>query len=262
MNKIKIAAILIFIISIALVIVSKSIVDHAKINNKLLETINNQKAFTQEISKNIFYIYSNKNRSTKQLDSSIKAFLENLKHKDQQLKDISSSNIKLQSKKILILWDKFYLDVQKFKKKSKIRTPYNKILLEKIMKDIYNDNLNLVVEFDILISLESEYFNTAHYTHKIIQYSLFAILFMILIYFLMYISRASNNIDYLMKRIDNSIKSIDDIDNSAEEILEKIELTKDEYIIIEVLDELMISSNKLKKLKIDLENLTKLNKKN
>ncbi|MEA2019539.1 MAG: hypothetical protein U9N59_13955 [Campylobacterota bacterium] len=260
MNKIKIAGILIFLISITLVVVSKNIIDHTKINNNLLETINKQKAFTQEISKNIFYIYRNKNASTKQLDDSIKEFLKNMENRENILEIITSPKIKLQSKKILILWNKFYLDVQKFRDNSKIDTPYTKIILENIVKTVYSDNLNLIVEFDILISLHGEHFNKEHSFHKFIQYSLFAMLILVLIYFLIYISRTSNNIDVLMKRIDDSIKSIDNIENSAEDILDDIELTKDEDIIIEALDELMISSNKLKKLKIDLENLTKLKK--
>ena len=262
MNKIKIAGIFIFIISIALAIVSKNIIDHTKINNNLLKTINKQKAFTQEISKNIFYIYKNKNCSTKQLDDSIKFFIENMNEKDERLKTISSPKIKLQIKNILILWNKFYLDVQKFRDNSKVITPYSKIILEDIVTKIYTDNLNLIVEFDTLISLHNEYFDQEHSFHKTIQYSLFILLLFVLIYFLIYISKTSNNINLLMNRIDDSIKSIDDIDNKAEEILDDIEFTKEEDVIIEALDELIISSNKLKKLKIDLENLTKLKNKN
>ncbi len=260
MNKIKISGVLILLLSIALVFVSKTISDHTKINNNLLETINIKKAFTQEISKNIFYIYKNKNRTTKQLNGSIKAFLKNINNKDVELEVITSPKIKLQSKKILILWNKFYLDVQKFRDNTITITPYAKIIVEDIVKDIYVDNLNLITQFDILISLHTKYFNEEHSSHKLIQYILFFMLLLVLIYFLLYVSRTKNNLDLLMKRIDNSIKSIDEIDNSAEDILENIELSKDEDIIIEALDELMISSNKLKKLKIDLENLNKLNK--
>ncbi len=260
MNKIKIAGILIFLISISLVVVSKSIIDHTKINNNLLETINKQKAFTQEISKNIFYIYKNKNRSTKQLEGSIKSFLSNINNKDVELEFITSPKIEFQSKKILNLWNKFYLDVQNFRDNSIIITPYATIIVEDIVKDIYIDNLNLITEFDILISLHSKYFDKEHASHKLIQYILFFLLLLVLIYFLIYVSRTTNNLYLLTKRIDNSIKSIDEIEDSAENILDNIESSKDEDIIIEALDELMISSNKLKKLKIDLENLNKLNK--
>jgi len=63
-----------------------------------------------------------------------------------------------------------------------------------------------------------------------------------------------------MKKIDTSILSIDQIESEAEDFLENIELTKEEDTVIQSLDELMNSSIKLKKLKIDLDNLIKLKK--
>ena len=262
MSKLKIAGIMIFLLCLGLAIISKNIIDHTGLNNTLLETINKQKAFTQEISKNIFYIYKNKSCSTKQLDKSIKSFLENMAKRDNTLEQVSSPLIKNQSDKIVILWNMFYLDVQKFRDQTKITTPYSSIVLEKTVHDIYSENLKLIVEFDKLISLHSSSFHEEHHIHKLIQYGLFFLLLVVLSYFLFYISRATNNFNNLMKKIDNSIKSIDQIETNVEDILEDIELTEKEDAIIEALDELMISSIKLKKLKIDLENLNKLKNKN
>ena len=64
MNKIKIAGVLLFILSIGLAILFYYTNNQNRVNTTLLNTINEQKAFTQEISKNIFYIYKNKNAST------------------------------------------------------------------------------------------------------------------------------------------------------------------------------------------------------
>ncbi len=252
MNKIKAAGIIVFIISIILVVVSINISDHNKINNNFLETINKQKAFTQEISKNIFYIYKNKSSSTTQLNNSIKKFLKNMDNKSATIKD----------KEILLLWNKFYLNVQKFREQSSLSTPYVKITLEQTIKNIYSINLKLIVKFEQLIVDHKDEFYEVHKYHKYIQYVLFFILLMHLIYVLFFILKTTNNFDILMKKIDNSIKSIDQIENQAEDILEDIELTKDEDKIIQALDELMISSIKLKKLKIDLENLNNLKDKN
>lgn len=262
MNKIKIAGILIFIVSIALVIVSTNISDHTKINNNLLETINKQKAFTQEISKNIFYIYKNKNCSTKQLDDSIKLFMANVDTKEERLKVISSNQVKQQSKKIVLLWNNFYLEVQNFRNQNKLTSPYISITLEKTVQNIYSLNLELIREFDKLLLLHTKSFENEHQGHKFMQYGLFFILIIILIYFLIYILKATSSFDLLIKKIDTSIASIDQIEHSAEEILDNLELTKDEDTIIQALDELMISSIKLKKLKIDLENLNNLKNKN
>ena len=77
MLRIKIVGALIFFISILLVLLFSSIDKHNSQNSNLLKIVNQQKAFTQEISKNIFYISKNKDSSTKQLNNSIKDFLSN-----------------------------------------------------------------------------------------------------------------------------------------------------------------------------------------
>ena len=170
--------------------------------------------------------------------------------------------IQEQNKRILFLWNIFYLDVQKFRNQIKINSTYTSIILEKLVNHIYSTNHKLIVEFDKLILLHKNYFHKEHHAHKLMQYGIFFILLIVLVYFLFYLSRATNNFNILMNKIDSSIKSIDQIENEAENIIEDIESTKDEDIIIEALDELMISSIKLKKLKIDLENLNKLKNKN
>jgi len=123
MNKIKVITILIFIVSIFLIIISNSISKNNKINNNILATINKQKAFTQEISKNIFYIYKNKNTSPSQITSEVKYFtkdINNNKDKDSFL----SNDITKQNHKIISLWNKFYLKVEAFKNLKKVKTAY------------------------------------------------------------------------------------------------------------------------------------------
>lgn len=262
MTKLKITGIIIFLLCLILAIVSKNISDHNKSHSILLETINNQKAFTQEISKNIFYVYKNKNSSTQQLESSIKKFLDNLSKKEVTLAVVQSPIIENKNAEIVLLWNKFYLDVQKFRYQSKVITPYTSVILEKTVNNIYKMNFKLIKELDKLITLHHNHYHKQSNVDKIFQYSSFLILLIAFSYFLFYISKTSNNFDILMKKIDNSIKSIDQIEDNAENILDNIELTEKEDAIIEALDELMISSIKLKKLKIDLENLNKLKDKN
>ncbi len=262
MKKIKIVGTIIFILSITLAIVSFYISDQNKINSGFLETINKQKAFTQEISKNIFYIYKNKNKNIKQLDQSIKDFLENMNQRDDTLKELKSPLIKKQSDKIVILWNKFYLDVQKFRNQHKTISTYTNILLEKTVKDIYNTNLQLIIEFDKFIVIHQNFILNKSYIYKNIQYSLFLIFLIFLGFFLIYIFKATSNIDFLIKKINSTVKSIDQIENNAEIILDSIsqndELIKKEDAVIESLEELINSQIKLKNLQVDLENLIKL----
>lgn len=182
MKKIKIVGAIVFILSISLAFLSSSIGEKNHINTVLLDAINEQKAFTQEISKNIFYIYKNKDASSKQLDESIKNFINNMNDKNNELNKITLPDIQTENDKIALLWNKFYLSVQKFRDKSKVITLYSNILLEGIVKDIYNINLKLVVEFNTLIELHHKHFEDLNKSYKNLQYILFLILIFLLIY--------------------------------------------------------------------------------
>ena len=182
MNKIKIVGALIFLISIVLVFLFNNINMQNAANSNLIKTINQQKSFTQEISKNIFYISKNKNSSTKQLNDSIKEFLHNMENRDITLEEIPSPAIKAQSAKIMLLWNEFYILVQNFKDQKKITTTYSNILIEKTVIDIYNKNLKLVVEFDKLLKISKEHIKNEMLVSKNIQYTLLLLLVFLLIY--------------------------------------------------------------------------------
>jgi len=217
MNKIKITTILIFILAISMIVLSISINQDNKIHNNILKTINDQKNFTQEISKNIFYIYKNKNTSS-QLDNIIKEFIKNMDTNNKQQHTISSNKIKQQNQKIFNLWNTFYSKVANFKKLNKIATPYSSIILEQTLKDIYNLNIKLVVEFDKLIEIQQENFKTTIQTKKNIQYMLFIVLLSLLIYLF---TQQKTTISFIQKFL-NTSKNI--ITNSSIEDLKPIEV--------------------------------------
>ncbi len=314
MTKIKIVGGLIFILSIALAILSSYISHENRVNNQLLDTINTQKAFTQEISKNIFYIYKNKKASTEQLDDSIEKFINNLNTRDETINSINSVSIKDESDKIVILLNKFYLEVQNFRDQTKTISTYSTILLEEVVNDIYNSNIRLVVEFNRLIEMHSSYFKETLNTYKNLQYALFFTLVLLLIYLFMQLQsviyfiqkfrltskkiitnstikelepievnnhsnevlEASNNFNFIVEKINSSIKhssnsiehsyqSLELVENNIEDLLELLsvmddgtidkELTKKEDTLIQSLEELTSSTIKLQNLKVDLDNL-------
>ena len=182
MNKIKFLSALIFVLSLILALYSKHIAQENDVSLNLLKVINEQKAFTQEISKNIFYIYNNRHASTKQLDESIAAFVENVNHKEEILGELDDENIRKQTGKILNLWNRFYLLVQKFRDISKVHNGYTNIIQEKLVNEIYNANLDLVVAFNKLISMHKEYYDAVKSRDKGIQITLFVILLILLVY--------------------------------------------------------------------------------
>jgi hypothetical protein len=84
MNKIKIVGVLIFIFSIILAILFNYTSKQNILHSKLIKTIKDQKDITQDISKNIFYIYKNSDNDTKNLNNSIKTYLNTMNDKEKK----------------------------------------------------------------------------------------------------------------------------------------------------------------------------------
>ncbi|ADN10032.1 hypothetical protein [Sulfurimonas autotrophica] len=317
MTKIKFVGALIFILSVVLALYSKHISTQNEANLKLLKIINEQKAFTQEIAKNIFFIYRNKDASVKQLDASVKAFVNNMNHKDEVLDEIFSQDIKQESKKIIYLWNDFYLLVQKFRDAYRVQNGYTNLVIQRLVKDIYNKNLQLVGEFNKLIEMHKKYVDTVKNKNKTIQITLFVILILLLMYlfsqlkdlitfiqkflntskkivqkstvigikpieknaniadvtqavddFNFFVEKIDKSIDYSSESIKNASNSLECIEKNIEDLLELIEtmdagnrldkeLVKKEDILIEALDELSASLQRLRSLKINLDNFKK-----
>ena len=207
MTKIKIVGGLIFFISILLLFLFSYINTQNRHYDNLIKTINEQKAFTQEISKNIFYISKHKDSSAKQLDTSIQSFLQNMEARDETLQEIDSSEVKRHSAKIIALWNEFYILVQNFKDQKKVTTSYSNILLEKTVVEIYNQNLKLVVEFDKLLRVSKEYTLSKSTLFKNIQYILFTLLSSMLLYLFFQLQSVLDFINKFRKTSQNIIQS-------------------------------------------------------
>ncbi len=248
MTKIKIVGFTIFIVSLLLTYLFSHISFENKINNKLLDVINEQKAFTQEISKNIFYIHKNREASSTQLDDSIKKFIQRMNDKSSVLDPIESVEITAKIDEIIILWNRFYLDVQKFREQSRVTTAYSNIVLEKIVKDIYTTNLDLVIEFNTLIKLHQEQFDKTLETYKNLQYTLFILLVLQLIYLftqlqtiIAFIQKFLNTSNDIIDK--SSIKDLEPITvktNSSE----LLEASDNFNLLVQRIDEALVHANK------------------
>jgi len=297
MNKIKIAFVIVFILSISLAFLSYHITD---INHKsfdMIEKINREKTSIQDTSKNILYIYKNSANSSYIVQDLYQPLIQN--------------------RKTEILWREFYLLVKKFKEQNRVKTAYSTIIIEKTVNDIYSINLKLIVEFDKLIQYKINKFNQKIEFYKTIEYLLFFIMLLLLIYLFseiktvisfiqqfsknsktviqnstvlalnpieiksrnIEIKRATDDFNFLLNKInqsieystlsiDNSLDSLEKIESNIEEFLELIilmsrdkdidsQMTKKEDIVIELLEELMDSKMKLKSLNSNLNNLIK-----
>jgi len=226
-TKIKIVGALIFVLSMSLAVLSISMSKNHTQNNDILDTINQQKDFTQEISKNIFYIYKNKNQPSEKLDALIQKFIDNMNNKSIDNTAFASKEMQKQNEKILVLWNQFYLYVQKFRDNTQVATLYSNILLEGIVKDIYNTNLKLLMEFNKLINLNQHYFNASEKKNKNIQYTLFLLLIFLLIYLFFQVNMTISFIQKFLITSKNIISSSSienleymDVEKKSDEVLE------------------------------------------
>lgn len=173
MQKIKIIGALIFLLSLTLAFLFTHTSQENSLHDDSIAMFNKQKDFTQEISKNIFYIYKNPNSSTEALENSIKLFLNSIKEKNSHEET---------NQKITKLWNNFYLLVQHFRDNIKNKSPYSNIIIERVVKDIYNTNLELIMEFNNIIIKKEKDFKERKNRYKFAQYSLFALLVLLLLY--------------------------------------------------------------------------------
>ncbi len=173
MHKIKVVGGIVFLLSIILALLSNFIATQNRINSNSLSFINEQKAFTQEISKSIFYIYRNGERGAETLDETIKKYLENAELNESEF---------TQNKLITTLWNIFYADVQKFRIQQKVSTGYNSVITAKLVNRIYHNNVLLVNEFDKLIEQKRAEYRNEIDIYKKIEYLLFIVLILLLIY--------------------------------------------------------------------------------
>jgi len=302
MTKIKIVGLCIFVLSIILTLLSNYISGLNSINDNIINNISYKKSLAQEISKDIFFIYKNKTSSHKKFENSIDIFLNNSNFKDK---------IRNQPDKLATLSLQFYNKVQEFKNQNKTTALYSDVLLEKIVNEIYNNNLKLVIEYDNFLK---SYKKEIHYDIKVyknIQYILFSILILLLAYLFTQvrvvisfiqkftttskeiiknstikklkpieinsnateISQASQNYNTMVENINKSIKnasvsiensfeSLDIVEKNIEDFLNLINtmennhenINKQEDVLIQSLEELTTSTQKLKKLKEDFNN--------
>ena len=215
MNRIKIVGLLVFTLSIVLALLSNFIANQESINRESLIFINKQKESTQEISKSILYLYKSGENGSKILDKNIKKYLKNT--------EINRSNF-YKNRTISNLWSIFYKDVNKFKNQQKITTGYNSVITARLVNRIYHNNLLLVNEFNNILNIKLREYQQDINGYKQIEYSLFAILILLLIYLFTQIQQ----IIKFIQKFSKTSKSI--IENSTIQGLEPMERIEQEEL--------------------------------
>ena len=157
-TKIKVIGILFALLMTSIIATTIYLNNKNEKDAMIINIAGKQRMLTQNISKNIFYLYSNPKSSQNELDTSIEEFIYNLEslkggNSLGKLKESPNMQIDRQMLQIEYLWSIFYQNIVKFKEL--IQNNSNKQELQNIVNIIYETNPELLYEVDALVSLHT-----------------------------------------------------------------------------------------------------------
>ena len=157
-TKIKIIGILFALLMTSIIATTIYLNNKNEKDAMIINIAGKQRMLTQNISKNIFYLYSNPKSSQNELDTSIEEFIYNLEslkggNSLGKLKEAPNIQIDRQMLQIEYLWSIFYQNIVKFKEL--IHNNTNQKELQNIVNIIYETNPELLYEVDALVSLHT-----------------------------------------------------------------------------------------------------------
>ncbi len=229
-TKIKFIGILFIVLMTSIISTTIYLNEKNKKDALLINIAGKQRMLTQNISKNIFYIYHNNTNSYSELDSSTIEFIYNLNSlKDgNSLTGISKApndEIAKQLAKVEVLWNNFYKNINEFKDLIQKNDKNNDVILKNIVNSIYSDNTILLSEVEKLVSMYTIYTEQKSDYLRYIQY-IFAI---IIIFLMIYSFSQLKSMEENAKRFFEESKRI--MENDDNEFLVPIKIEAEEEIV-------------------------------
>lgn len=201
-TKIKLLGSLLVVLMLSVISTTIYLNQQTEKDALLINIAGKQRMLTQQISKNIFYIYYSSNKDFYELNSAIKEFIDGLntlKHGNTQknIYPVSSKKISKQQHEIELLWKRFYNNIQNFKLYTN-STQDNTKKLENIVTSIYKENTILLDNVDKLVTMYTN--NSENKTNfiKLFQYSSGFILLLIFLYSLLQLKVIESHVEVFM----------------------------------------------------------------
>ena len=229
-TKIRFIGILFIVLMTSIIVTTIYLNEKNKKDALVINIAGKQRMLTQNISKNIFYLYHNENNSYSELDSSTIEFIYNLN----SLKDGNSltgilkaptDEIAKQLSKVEILWNNFHKNIEDFKKQTQKRDINNETILKNIVISIYNTNTPLLNEVDNLVSMYTVYSEQKSDFIRYIQYVFALIIIFLIIYSFSQLKAMEEN----AKRFFEESKRI--MENNGNEPLTPIKIEAEKEIV-------------------------------
>ncbi len=229
-TKIKFIGILFIILMTSIIVTTIYLNEKNKKDALIINIAGKQRMLTQNISKNIFYLYNNKNTSFLELDSSTIEFIYNLNSlkKGNSLTGITkapTSEIEKQLLKVEALWTIFNKNISDFKEVVQKKESSNEVILENIVDAIHTTNSILLFEVDTLVSMYTIYMETKSDYLRYIQYIFALIIIFLMIYSFSQLKTMEEN----ARKFFEESKRI--MENDSNELLVPIKIEAEKEII-------------------------------
>lgn len=229
-TKIKFIGILFIVLMTSIIATTIYLNEKNKKDALIINIAGKQRMLTQNISKNIFYLYHNNSDSYSELDSSTIEFIYNLN----SLKDgntligiskAPTDEIAKQLLKVEILWNYFHKNINGFKDLIQRNDKSNDADLKNIVTSVYSNNTILLSEVENLVSMYTIYTEQKSDYLRYVQY-IFAI---IIIFLMVYSFSQLKSMEENAKRFFEESKKIMKNDNN--ELLVPIKIEAEEEIV-------------------------------
>lgn len=229
-TKIKFIGILFIVLMTSIIATTIYLNEKNKKDALLINIAGKQRMLTQNISKNIFYIYHNNTNSFSELDTSTIEFIYNLN----SLKDgnsltgiskVPNDEIAKQLAKVEVLWNNFHKNINEFKDIIQKNDKSNDAILKNIVTSVYSNNTILLAEVENLVSMYTIYTERKSDYLRYIQY-IFAI---IIIFLMAYSFSQLKSMEENAKRFFEESKRI--MENDDNELLVPIKIEAEEEIV-------------------------------
>ena len=186
-TKIKFIGILFLVLMISIISTTIYLNNKSKKDALIINVAGKQRMLTQNISKNVFYLYYIKNGVHTELDNSVIEFVYNLNSlKDGNnligIEKAPTDLIAKQLAKVEIMWNTFYQNIENFKKLNNKEDTLSQNELKKTIEAIYNTNTTLLNEVDNLVSMYTVYSEEKMHYLKYAQYFFALIIIILIIY--------------------------------------------------------------------------------
>jgi hypothetical protein len=164
----------------------------------IVNIVGKERMLSQKISKNIFYIYYNQNKDFSELDAATEEFMQSLHtlkagDKDKEISAAPTQEIEAQLKNVTLLWEHFYKDIENFKLYTNANNSDEN--LKSTVNSIYKNNTILLENVDTLVTLYTEYSENKTEHIKSFQYTVAALLLMLMLYSLLQLKSIESHVD-------------------------------------------------------------------